>query len=321
MGSLGVNVLPDVMVHKLRFKIATAIVKVKKVRKCPTLASIAISTPYIRSILLSYPNRVVITMYIPVDADIGEFSRGDRLDTDVYTHDYIVRSKPLPKYLFIAVRGLIDEILRESNFNMCIENPLPLYNDWGKKPRISSLALHTLDILSMDPGLTVEEVKEEVSRRLGKEASLNKVKKYVKSASRFIYGYRISMTKAPYVSDVKLCVIVKNLRDATSFCLSIVRHPLVLGCSWNSLNEALVYISLPEVGLAMFNEVLYWFIDQFGGEVVDSFEYIVHLNYSAVVNLPYTEWSPLLKSWKKFVDLDIISYVIGKLKQSNCIDA
>lgn len=313
--TLGVNILPDIMIHKLRFKSIIAIANVKKTRRCPSLASIASGTPYIKSITISYPKKIIICIYAP--SNINDNSLRSYDDIDLYVYNYIIRSKPLPEYLFKMLEGSSD-IVDGEIFSKCIENPLTLPEDWDHKPRITSLALYILDALSINPTLTIDETVAEVSKRIGKNLTWQKIKKHIHGASKFIYGYRIAVIKAPHISDVKMGLIIEGINDPARFCLSFIRHPLSIGCSWNDNNYVLIFSSLPEIGLARFKENIYWFIDQLGGEVVDIFEYIVKQDNIAIVNIPYREWSPLLKSWRDFEDP--IQSVIEKLRQSNCIE-
>jgi len=321
--SLGVNILPEVLVHKLRFKVMTVSVKVKKVRSCPVLPSIIAKAPYIRSILLSYPNRVILTAYVPenIVEEIRDIvSAGDGADvcSSGFAHDYVVRSKPLPEYLFMALEGL-EPVISEESFGLCIENMLTLPEDWNKKPRITGAALNALDLLSLDPTLTIYEVRDALSERLKKDISIEKTRKIVNSASKFVYGYRVSITRAPGVSNAKLGVLIKSVSDPAKLCLSAVRHPLTISCLWNP-QEVLLYISLPEVSLVKFKENFFWFIDQFGGEVCDLFEYFVDPSHMVVINMPYLRWSPLLRSWTVARNANLVLSVVEKLRNAGCVE-
>ncbi|MEM1526125.1 MAG: hypothetical protein QW775_06940 [Ignisphaera sp.] len=315
--SIGVNVLPDIMVHKLRFKIVVAVINVKKVRRCLSLTNVSTLSPYVRSIAISFPKKIILTLYVPEKADIYDIL-GEYRDSYVYVYDYVVRSKPIPEYLFMLIEGL-EKAFYENIFSSCLENSLNLPEDWEKRPRITSLTLHILDFLSLNPTLTISEVKDEVSKRVNKEFESDKIKRYVRNASKFIYGYRISVSKAPYVSRMKLCVLITNTNNnASRFCLSVIRHPLSLTCSWSNQGNIIACFSLPEIGLAEFVEQLYQFVDLFGGEIVECFEYLADKGYTSVINVPYTEWSPLLKYWKKFNG--VLPDIVEKFKHMGCID-
>jgi len=315
---LGVNVLPDVMIHKLKFIGILIIAKLKKVRKCPNINVITATTPYVRSMSLIYPRTIVLTLYTPENINVYEIT-GDTPGAITQVYRYTVRSKPIPEYLFKLMKSG-ESAFNEISFSTCIENTLSLSEDWNKRSKISNLVLRILDILLLDPKLTIDEVKDKIKEVLNKELNISKVKKYVRQAAKFIYGYRVSVVRTPYISNVKLCLVVKGISDIDKFCLSAVRHPLAIFCSWNDLGGSFACFSLPESGkaLTMFKEDLYQFVDWFGGEVVEEFEYIYEDGYTAVVNIPYGEWSPLLRSWRKF--RGVVPSVINKLREGGCIE-
>ncbi|MEM4789016.1 MAG: hypothetical protein QXV06_04415 [Ignisphaera sp.] len=314
--SIGVNILPDIMVHKLRFKIVVVVINVKKVRKCLSLTNVLTLSPYVRSIAISLPKKIILTLYVPEKADIYDVL-GEHRESYVYVYDYVVRSKPIPEYLFMLIGGL-GKTLYENIFSSCLENSLNLPEGWEKRPRITSLTLHILDVLSLNPTLTISEVKDEINKRVNREFESDKIKRYVRNASKFIFGYRVSISRAPYVSRMKLCVLITNINNVSKFCLSSVRHPLSLSCLWNDNNNAALCFSLPEIGLAEFVEQLYQFVDLFGGEIVECFEYLSEEGYTSVINVPYTEWSPLLKYWKRFNG--ILPDIVDRFKRMGCID-
>jgi hypothetical protein len=315
---LGMNVLPDVMIHKFKLMMLLVIAKFKRIKKCSSINTIAATTPYVRSLSLVYPKTIVSILYIPEDINVHEVL-GDDVKNIAQIYRYTVRSKPIPEYLFKLMK-YGDTAFNEISFSTCIENALKLSEDWSKRARISYLVLRVLDILLLDPKLTIDEVKDRMREILHRDFDVSKIKRYVRQATKFIYGYRVSIVRSPYISNIKLCLVVKGISDVSKFCLSAVRHPLAISCSWNDLGDSFVCFSLPESGkaLAMFKEDLYQFIDWFGAEVVEELEYVYEDGYTTVINIPYGEWSPLLRSWRKF--RNVVPSIINKLKESGCVE-
>lgn len=319
--NMGVSLVPDLLIHKLKLKGIIAIVKVKKIRKCNNLGNATTSIPFIRSVALSIPNMVMISLYVPENmVNIYRNYGGVRgIDISTHLYEYVIRSKPLPEYLFRAIEGPIENIVNSESFESCFSKPLLLPSDWNGKPKIDSLALSVLDALLMNPTLTLKELSEVLGNKFGKKFTVQKTRKAVNRASKFIFGYRVAITKTVYVSNLKMGIVIDGVIDPQALCLSIARHPLMISCGWyNNSKKVILYISLPESRIAEFKNNLFWFLDQLKGYVVDSFEYIFAKGYTSVVNIPYTEWVPSIKSWK-YVE-DPIPMVLGYLKSSGCIE-
>ncbi|MEM1541453.1 MAG: hypothetical protein QW101_01265 [Ignisphaera sp.] len=319
--NMGVSLIPDLLIHKLRLKGIAIITKVKKVRKCNGLANVTTSIPFVRSVVLSIPNIVMISLYVPENmVNIYRNYEGVRgIDVSTYLYEYVIRSKPLPEYLLRAIEGPIEDIVNSKSFESCFSKPLFLPSDWDGKPKIDGLALSVLDALLINPTLTLKELSEILGNKFSKKFALQKTRKAVNRASKFIFGYRVAITKTAYISNLKMGIVIDGVIDPQALCLSIARHPLMIACSWcNNSKKVILYLSLPEGGISEFKNNLLWFLDQLKGYIVDSFEYIFVKGYTSVVNIPYTEWVPSIKSWK-YVE-DPIPIILNHLRSSECIE-
>lgn len=317
----GIHVLPDVSFHKLRLLTVSVVLQAKRVRACKALNSVGEGAPYVRGIALSPPRTLVITLTAPEEV-VKRVVPGDAEGAAVYIGKHVIRSKPYAPWLSFFVKGRledVEELITYESLASCLDRGVSLPRDWESKPKLYSLALRALDLVSTRPEITVEELAEALSRERHQRVTISKAKRVASDASRYVFGYRVSVRGSGLISKVKLAVFADGLKEAERFCRSLVRHPLTLSCVWGN-STVFLNVSLPELKAYEFERALESLVESLGGSVAEAVRYPAEPQLFAAFNVPTHEWVPgtFKPCWR--TEVDPLSEVVRGLKEAGCLE-
>jgi len=296
---IGIFMVPDVMVHKLRLLDVLVLLNFNRVKPC-VVAEVLNDLKYLRFIAIYPPRSIYLTFYIPAEIEsrniIQELPDMKRhKHVDMYFFSYVLRSKPLLEGIELLFKGDIEELISKKFFEKCFEDPLP-FSDDGSRPHIDSLDLAILDIVSRKPAIPLQALTKELSSVIGKVVPQFRVRRHAVHASRFVYGYRVGNYVHKVISEVKRCYIVEDV-VGEKLCRAVVRHPLSISCTWSG-DYAMVCFHTPYERHFDFHmnvsEVL-----QSYGNIVKMFEYAARRDQGlvAVSASPFYMWNPKRKKW------------------------
>ncbi|ADM27932.1 hypothetical protein Igag_1120 [Ignisphaera aggregans DSM 17230] len=315
----GIALRPDIMTHRLRLIQVFPILRFKRVKPCDVSKVLWDSSLPIRSIAIYPPSTMILSLFSTKSGLNSLFNVLNRYNyIDIYVFPYVVRSKPYVPLLNALLSGNLNEVISPSSLDLCYSKRFKLPDDWGSRPHIDKVDLAILNIVSLDPKITIEKLTYELSKKLMKPFTTSKVRKHVLHASRFIFGYRVSIHGVPSVSDVNRCYIVENVSRSDDLCLSIVRHPLSVSCNWSDEGKVLACFSVPLERAVDFHVNITSFLQTFG-EVVEFFDYVFRAGFFAASTVPYDAWISKARSWR--IGEDSFKSVLDRLHRYGCYES
>jgi len=314
----GIALRPDIMTHRLRLIHIVSMLRFKRVKPCDVSKVLGDSSLPIRSIAIYPPSTMILSLFSTksgLNSLLNVLNRYNYID--VYVFPYVVRSKPYVPLLNALLSGNLNEVISPSSLDLCYSKRFKLPDDWSSRPHIDKIDLAILNIVSLDPKITIEKLTYELSKMLMRPFTTSKVRKHVLHASKFIFGYRVSLYGISSFSGTCRCYIVENVGRSDDLCLSIVRHPLSVSCNWSDEGRVLACFSLPAEKTADFHVNITSFLQTFG-EIVEFFDYVFRPGLFAASTIPYDAWISRARSWR--IGEDSFKSVLDRLHRYKCYE-
>lgn len=179
--------------------------------------------PFIKTIFYVYPKSTII---------VFKNKTCEELPYESYCIEFIIRSRPEPKLLFLASKGKYIELLTMDFSEQLI---IPL----AKKTHLDWVDLEILRITSKTPEIKLRNLASTIG------VKVRTILHHISHAESVITGYRISKISRLIKDSGVVYFIVASCSKPTTICSHVIRHPFVLGCAQTKNNEIIIQVSLP----------------------------------------------------------------------------